>query len=203
MSHRSDSAAAVPRVLIAALLLSGAWSSDLIAQELPPEALPTAEGGEPINISPRGAFLRALAFPGWGHSAIGAHTRGGFYFLAETATAYTLIRTRMRLNEVNDRLAFRERFLRAQLEAEGVTEPTEIDARLEEDPALQELLSLQDSRGDQQEDMVALGIFLLLLSGADAYVSAHLSRFPEPLTVEAEPVGGGRIELGLRLTFHD
>lgn len=202
MSACRVSAPAASWALLAALLASLSYSVVAHAQERTQEAAPAPEAPTPVGISPRGAFLRALAFPGWGHSAIGAPTRGGFYFVAETATAYTLIRTRMRLKEVNDRVAFRERFLRAQLESEGITEFTDIDARLDDDPALQELLGLQDSRGDQQEDMVALGIFLLLLSGADAYVSAHLSRFPEPLEVTAEPVGGGRIDFGLRLLVH-
>ncbi len=174
---------------------------DRAAAQQPAEGGPPTEEAEPppVTISPRGAFLRALAVPGWGHTAIGAHTRGGFYFTLQAATAYTLIRSRMRLGEARERVAFREGFLRSQLAAEGVTDPTEVDGRLDGDPALRELRSLEDSRADQQEDMVALGIFLLFLSGADAYVSAHLSRFPDPIEVEARPAGGGRVDVGLRL----
>ncbi len=84
-----------------------------------------------------------------------------------------------------------------------MTDPSEVDARLDGDAPLAELRRLEDSRSAQQEDMVALGIFLIFLSGADAYVSAHLSRFPEPLELEAQPVADGRIEIGLRLRIHE
>jgi hypothetical protein len=164
-------------------------------------APPQTQLAPPIDISPRGAFLRALAIPGWGHAAIGSHVRGGFYFGVEAATAYTLVRSRRRLLEVRERVGLRETLLRDQLAAQGVENTEEIDAVLDADPALSELRRLEESRADQQEDMVALGIFLLFLSGADAYVSAHLSRFPEPLEVGAEPVGGGRVELSLRVTL--
>lgn len=171
------------------------------AQQAPIQAQTTPVAPPLSSVSPRGAFLRALALPGWGHAAIGAHARGGFYFGAEAATAFTLIRTRQKLNEARRRLSFREQIVRTQLATEGVTDFDEIETRLQDDPAVAELRSLRDSRGEQQEDMVALGIFILFLSGADAYVSAHLSRFPEPLEVEAEPVGNGRMSLALKLRF--
>ena len=173
---------------------------DVSAQERPADVFALQEATLPdINISPRGAFLRALVLPGWGHAAIGSYTRGGFYFAAEAATWYTLLLTRQRLSEVRERVAFREGIVRARLAAEGVTEPQEIKAGLDDDSALRDLRSLQDARDGQQEDMVALGIFLLLLSGADAYVSAHLARFPDPIEVEVESMGRGRVALGLRL----
>jgi len=172
----------------------------VVGQEPGRPAAPIPEQPRPaIDISPRGAFLRALAFPGWGHAAIGAHTRGAFYFGAETAVAYTLVRSRLRLKEAERRLDHRERFLRARADEEGLVDPAEIDGLLDADPAVAELRSLRDARADQQEDMVALGIFVLFLSGADAYVSAHLSRFPAPLEVEAEPSRNGGMELSLRV----
>ena len=109
------------------------------------------------------------------------------------------MRTRLRLREVEERVALRESIVRARLAAEGVTELEEIEAGLDDDSEREDLRSLQDARGEQQEDMVALGIFFLLLSGADAYVTAHLARFPDALTVEVEPVGRRRVALGLRL----
>lgn len=175
-------------------------SQPLEAQQPPAAEQPGPPQDEPpITISPRGAFLRALALPGWGHAAIGSYTRGGFYFAIQAATGYTLLRTRRRLGEARDRAAFRESFVRAELAAEGVTDPVTIEERLDQDATLTELRELQDGREQQQEDLVAFTIFVLFLSGADAYVSAHLSRFPEPLEVEAEPLGGGRYAVGLRL----
>ena len=198
---------AFPTLLLRALPVAALFAGSALivtphgsAQERPAEVFPPQEATRPpIDISPRGAFLRALALPGWGHAAIGSYTRGGFYFAVEAATWYTLLRTRLRLREVEERVALRESIVRARLAAEGVTELEEIEAGLDDDSEREDLRSLQDARGEQQEDMVALGIFFLLLSGADAYVTAHLARFPDALTVEVEPVGRRRVALGLRL----
>jgi hypothetical protein len=199
-SHRPRPSLA-PLVAISALLGGLAWGHQPLDAQQPPEVEEATSPQEepPVTISPRGALLRALALPGWGHAAIGSYTRGGFYFALQAATGYTFLRTRRRLGTVRDRVTFRESFLRAELAAEGVTDPATIEERLDEDAALSELRALQDGREQQQEDLIAFGIFVLFLSGADAYVSAHLSRFPEPLEVEAEPLGGGRYALGLRV----
>lgn len=155
-----------------------------------------------LDISPGGAFWRALVFPGWGHAAIDAHGRGGFYFAAQTATVYTALRTRMRVGEAQDRVRFREDLVLERLAAEGVTDPELIQQRMDEDPALSELRGLLDSRKEQQEDMVALGIFFLFVSAADAYVSAHLSRFPEPLEVSARAGPRGPVvDVGWRVAL--
>jgi len=166
-----------------------------------PAAPPTAADSvpPPLDVSPGGAFLRSVLVPGWGHAAIGSFSRGGFYFAMETGTWYTLIRTRGRLSEALERVAFRESVARANLADEGITDPAEIESRLEQDAGLQAAEDLVRSRERQQEDLVAFGIFLLLLSGADAYVSAHLARFPVPIDVEAGPTGDGRVEVALRL----
>ena len=198
-----------PRWSTLALFLALAWAAvpgggagALTAQE--PQPVPTTTRPplpEPLDISPGGAFLRAIAFPGWGHAAIGSHARGAFSFGAQAATTDTLLRTRIRVGEAQDRVRFRENVLLQRLAEEGVTDPDAIQQRLDEDGTLEELRSLLDARGEQQEDLVAFGIFLLLLSGADAYVSAHLARFPDPLELEARPgpQGSGTFDLGLRI----
>jgi len=153
----------------------------------------------PLGVSPRGAFLRALVIPGWGHAAIGSYTRGGFYFALETATAYTFIRTRARLSDARERAALRESVLRAHLAQEGVVDEAVIESRLEADELLQGLEDLVSSREGQQEDLIAWGIFLLFLTGADAYVSAHLSRFPAPIEIESAASADGRAEIAVRI----
>ncbi len=153
----------------------------------------------PISISPGGAFLRALIVPGWGHAAIGSYTRGGFYFGAQSAIVYTLLRTRIRIGEARERVQFHEAAIRSQLAANGVTDPDAIQQGLDEDAGLGEVRELLDSREAQREDMVAVGLFFMLIGGVDAYISAHLARFPEPLEVEARPVGDGRVEVTFRL----
>ena len=152
-------------------------------------------------ISPRGALLRALVVPGWGHAAIGSHTRAGFYFGLETLTAYTFLRTRIRLGDARARAAFRERFLTEGLVASGMTDPSEVEAAMEDDAVLSGYRDLVASRERQQEDLVAFGIFVLLLSGADAYVSTHLARFPAPIEVDVAATDDGRTEVALRLTL--
>jgi hypothetical protein len=186
-------------LLTATLLTVGS----AMAQEAPPTPQATADtiAQAPIRrgVSPRGAFLRAVAVPGWGHSAIGSYRRGAFYFVAEGITAWGLIKTRERIKEANQRVDFRETRLLADLAAQGVTDPTEIQTALDDDEALTDLLALQGARKSQREDWTALGIFLLLLSGADAYVSAHLQHFPAPLTLDTQSSGNGRMDVSLSI----
>ncbi len=169
------------------------------AQQSPAQLPAAAPSPPPLAISPRGALVRAMIVPGWGHAAIGSYTRGGFYFTLESLTAYTFLRTRSRLSDARERAAFRESFLRAGLTAQGVSDPAAIQSALDQDGVLQGLEDLASSRESQQEDLVAFGIFLLFLSGADAYVSAHLARFPAPIEVQARPGPGGGAELAVRI----
>ena len=149
------------------------------------------------GVSPGGAFLRAVLLPGWGHASIGSYNRGAVYFAAEAATAFGLVKTRLRLSEARERLLLQEAFRRESLIRQGVTDPDELTTALEEDEVLQDLRGLVDAREQQQEDWAAVGIFLLLLSGADAYVSAHLKDFPTPLELNAASMGDGRMELSI------
>ncbi|MDX1493357.1 MAG: DUF5683 domain-containing protein [Longimicrobiales bacterium] len=189
-------------VAAVALVLLTLSAPGALAQDAPGAMRIAPEPPQPLDISPGGAVWRALVFPGWGHAAIDAHGRGGFYFAAQSATLYTLFRTRIRVREAQDRVRFREAVIAQRLADEGVTDPDEIDARFDEDPALSELRGLLDSRKEQQEDMVALGIFFLFISAADAYVSAHLARFPEPLDVAVRPgPTGPTVDVGLKVAL--
>jgi hypothetical protein len=89
----------------------------------------------------------------------------------------------------------------AELSDEGVTDPTLILSRLDADAVLGGLEDLVSSREGQQEDLIAWGIFLVFLTGADAYVSAHLSRFPAPIEMDASRSADGRAEVTLRIPF--
>ena len=151
------------------------------------------------SVSPGGAFLRAVLVPGWGHVSIGANARAGAYFAIESAVAYGIIRTRRRISEAASRANFRELLLREDLTTKGITDPNQIENALESDATLADLKSLGESRSDQQEDLVAFGLFLLFLSGADAFVSAHLKDFPDPIEIEGGPTNDGRLEIGLKL----
>jgi hypothetical protein len=187
--------------VLALLAVLATSPSAVVAQPTVSTPLERPEISPVLPISPGGAFWRALVLPGWGHAAIGSYTRGGVYFGAQAATLYAFASTRARLTEANRSLSFREDVLRRELTKEGVTDPDEIESRLEGDGVYSELQLLVESREAQQEDLVAFSIFLVLLSSADAYVSAHLARFPDPLDVEAALSPSGGIDVGLRLTL--
>lgn len=151
------------------------------------------ESADSTGVTPLGAFLRAIAIPGWGHAAVGSHGRGGFYVTTQAVNVFMLIKTRSRLNDARDLRALRERYLRAELASGGVTDETLILAALEDNDDWAGADRLVGARQQQFEDWLALGIFTVLLSGADALVSAHLQDFPE---VSATPVGDeGRMEV--------
>ena len=149
------------------------------------------------RVSPRGAFLRAALVPGWGHAAIGVHGRGGFYLGVQAVASWMVVRSLGRIDAAEDLEALRSATVRARLADEGVTDPFEVEQALEDDEAVADARSLVAARRRQFEDWLALGIFTVLLSGADAFVSAHLQPFPD-LTVM--PVGDGTgVEVGLRV----
>ena len=148
--------------------------------------------------SPGGAFLRSLLVPGWGQATIGSYTRAGFYVLAESATGWMLARTVSRLDAAQALRDLREEEVTAALAADGVTDPEEVARARDADPLVDDARDLVDARRQQFEDWLAFGIFVVFLSGADAFVSAHLKDFPEPVQIELRPTDGGA-ELGVRL----
>jgi hypothetical protein len=110
-----------------------------------------------------------------------------------------LFKTQSRLSRARDRLELLEAAERARLEAEGITDPVAVEAALAENPEVEDLRALEEVRNDQREDWIALGLFLVLLSGVDAYVSAHLSQFPTPVEIGAADGGGVEVRLSLPL----
>ena len=154
----------------------GAATGDAPAQEARPSELD-------VPPSPGGAFLRAVLLPGWGHASIGSYTRGAFYFAAEATTGILLARTLRRLARARDALAVEEQWRTEALLSSG-TPADSIPALLDEDETLDGARGLVESRSKQIEDWVAVGIFLVFLSGADAFVSAHLQDFPAPLSAD-------------------
>ena len=186
---------------LGAAIVSSAVLAASPARAQEPAAAAVAQAPPPLRISPRGAMVRAMVVPGWGHAAIGSYTRGGFYVALESLTAYSLLRTRNRLTDVRERAAAREAFVRAALAVEGVTDPALIDQRLDADAPLVGLRNLASSRENQQEDLIAFGIFVLFLTGADAYVSAHLARFPAPIAIDAGGSPSSGMEVAVRVSF--
>ena len=129
--------------------------------------------------------------------ATGSVTRGAFYFGWESLTAWMIYKSHRRLGAARRQLGLWEDRVTARLMREGVA-PEEVGAQLERDPEIARFRGLVDARVEQREDWAALGIFILLVSGVDAFVSTHLADFPEPLTVEGDPLNG-RVEVAVRV----
>ena len=167
------------------------------AEESPQEGEPVTSEG----VSPRGAFIRSGLIPGWGHARVGAFTRGAFYFTAEATSALMIFKTQTRLTSTRQQLKLREAVVTARLEADGVTDPGAIESALAQDPVVEDLRALEETREGQREDWIALGLFLMLIGGVDGYVSAHLADFPVAVEIEPTPAGGMEIGLSLPINF--
>jgi hypothetical protein len=191
-----------PFLLVTALsIVPGEPSSGQVPDTIPPR--PSAEIPQdqppdsvlaPVGITPRGAFLRSILVPGWGHAEVGSYVRGGFYFAAQSATVFMIVKTHSRLARAGDRLELMELVVRRRLEASGTTDPGALETAVGQDPLVEDLRALESSRSEQRQDWMALGIFLVFLGGADAFVSAHLADFPA--AVEIVPTPGGGLEIG-------
>jgi hypothetical protein len=94
-------------------------------------------------------------------------------------------------------LQLREEEAEARIRASGVTQADSVALLVQQDPDVQNAESLIRAREQQFEDWLALGIFLVLLGGADAYVSAHLYDFPTPVDLRTRPLPDGGVEVGV------
>lgn len=181
------------RMTLPLMVLALSWGTPVSAQEVTGEGAVQDSVDLPDSLttrpSPAGAFLRGSIIPGWGHAASGSLTRGAFYFGVEAAAGWMVFKTWRRLGVARNQVAVWEERVTAQLMSEGITDQEEIDARLEQHDEITRLRGLVDARSEQREDWAAVAVFFLLMSGVDAFVSAHLQDFPEPLTVEGDPSG--------------
>ena len=179
------------------LLWAFAFASPLAAQQAPtPQPAPAAtvqqiETASALRISPKQAFIRAILIPGWGHASIGAPQRGAFYFVMESSSLYMIGRNLSRLGAAKRDRDARTENVRAGLAAKGITDPSEIASAQDADELVQSAESLVEARGQQVEDWIAFGVFLAFLSGADAFVTAHLKEFPQPLGLNIAPAPSG------------
>lgn len=170
----------------------------VLGQETERDSVPMAVGR---SVTPRGAFLRSMLLPGWGHAEAGSYVRGGFYFSVQAATGFMLFKTQTRLTRARDRLDLMEAVVRRRLEASGITDTREIEDALGEDPRVEDLRALETSRSEQRQDWIAMGIFLMFLGGADAFVSAHLADFPAAVEIGPTPSGGLQVGVSAPVGF--
>ncbi|MDT8369400.1 MAG: hypothetical protein RQ745_09355 [Longimicrobiales bacterium] len=190
-------------ILLTALAALALAEQSLLAQvETDPDSVPAARRGlpPPPPVSPGGAFLRSLALPAWGHASIDSG-RGVFYTFVEAGSIWMLFRVGSRLDSARDELRVREASARSQAEAAGLTDEREILEAIENDPDVQDRRRRVRARKGQREDWIAIAITSVLLSGVDAFVSAHLKDFPDPIdtTFQRSPRGGWEVGSRLRL----
>lgn len=166
----------------ALLALSLALAAVASAQQpAAPPAPPAAAEADSATVSARGALIRSLVLPGWGQSYVGAPGRGAIYFALEAGSLWMTYKTVQSLRTARE--------LESWLRETG---------QLAED----DRLAIAESREAQREDWIALSVFWLLASGADAYVSAQLADFADRVGVRPTPSGGlelkARVPVGVR-----
>jgi hypothetical protein len=191
---------------LAVALMGAAHASELQGQQpvagAPPDPFQAVETQEsPGRPSAGGAFVRSLVVPGWGQMAAGSSERGTFYFTIESLGLWMILKTSKTLGSARDILAMRRLEAEERLIAEGSVDLGDLLAAIDADPAVASAFDLEQLRAQQREDWIAFGVFFLLLGGADAFVSAHLADFPEPLEVAIRPLPNMGVEFGFRLAF--
>jgi len=164
----------------------------------------TVDSSAVSRVSPGGAFFRSMLVPGWGQASVGAYNRAGFYFAVEGISAWMFLKSARTLGTARDNLELLEARLTAELIADGVTEPEDIEDALVELESVDDARGLLESRSQQREDWLAFGIFMLFLGGADAFVAGHLADFPEAIEAgfRVLPQGGVEAGLSIRLPHH-
>ncbi len=160
------------------------------------------ETAAPEVVTPRGAFIRSLVVPGWGHVASRSYARAGFYVSALSGSLWMLQQAVVRRDEAASFVQVERELAMLRLMAAGVDPGDELDAALENDDLVQARDAmveardaLVEARDGQVEDWTALSIFLVLIGATDALVAAHLADFPEPLALRVLPRGAGEVEL--------
>ena len=169
------------------------------------EGLPPMGGGPDEDqivrgpVSPGGAFARSLVFPGWGHFASDSPTRGSFYVTAQSATLWMVFKSVMKRRSAERFREAERAAVQSELRLQGVQNPDSLRFLSDNDARVQSWDDLRETRSQQVEDWVSLGVFLTLLGAADAFVAAHLADFPEPLSIEVLPGSAPRgVEFRLR-----
>lgn len=176
-----------PCVALAVACL-GAGAGRAGAQEPPPipTELPSLEG----RPSPTGAMVRSFVLPGWGQSSYDRYLRGGVYFAGHAGNAFMIFKTLTRLDEARDIAGRRADAAEARFIAEGHPADS-IAALVDAEPTVVSARGLVSARESQREDWLALGLFWVLISGVDAFVTAQLADFPASIgaTTDGRSVG--------------
>lgn len=130
-------------------------------------------------ITPKSAFLRSLALPGWGQSGLRRSTAATVFAAAEIGAVYMVAKSRADLRQAR---------LLSGRDSVTVGDPSrgEPVTRI---PAVPQ--GLINARRLHLEDWFAVLIFNHLLAGADAYVAANLWDLPARVSITHTPAGPG------------
>ena len=143
----------------------------------PPPAMPTELPSLEGRPSARGAMIRSFILPGWGQASYDRYTRGGVYFMGHLGNGFMIFKTLTSLDEAQDREDRWVQVTRDSLVTAGAPADS-IDALIDADADVLHVRRLVSAREEQREDWIALGVFWMLISGVDAYVTAQLADFP-------------------------
>jgi hypothetical protein len=155
---------------------------------------------------PLGAFLRAMAVPGWGHASIGEYRRGAVYFALQASSWAMLGKTIHKLNDVKDRESRLVTLGRDSLDAliaadtaiaRELEDPIAYEAALLEYPGIADARALVVSRKRHRQDWIVYTVVFTFAAAIDAYVTAHLADFPADVTAVRATEGG--VAVGLRV----
>ena len=168
------------RGLALALLLLAAPSAASAQEERPDSMPPIPTELESLEGRPsaRGAMLRSFVLPGWGQASYDRWVRAGVYFSGHVGNGYMIYKTLTRLDEAQDREDKWVDFVGDSIEAAGEVPADSIAFYVDADARVRHARNLVASREEQREDWIALGVFWVLISGVDAYVTAQLADFP-------------------------
>jgi hypothetical protein len=131
-------------------------------------------------ITPKAAFLRSLALPGWGQTGLRRSTAALLFSVVEVGSLYMVGKSRADLR--------RARAL-SSLDSLVTGDPSRTGAATTRAAAIDQ--GLINARRLQVEDWLAILFFNHLLSGADAYVAANLWDLPARVSIQHTPGGTG------------
>jgi hypothetical protein len=195
-------------VIVCALLLAAAGAAHAQDPVVRPDTIEAAADTIPSGLPvPRGAFIRAMLVPGWGHLYIHAPRRGAVYVALQGASWFMLVKTIRKLNDVKDVVASIEKLghdsidvLLAQdtMMARLFSERPELyEQKLAEiHPELSGKRDLVGARKRHRQDWIVYTVFFTFAAAADAYVTAHLADFPGEITTSRS--ADGRFAIGLQ-----
>lgn len=194
------------RGLVIGLFAVGALGAAAPAagQKFPAEALDSIAADTLRGPSPGGAFFRSMAVPGWGQASVGSYTRGAVWFAIQSASWYMLLKTIGELSEIRGiesrRVAAVTDSLNQMIATDSAAaaqlfDPIAFDNAIAADPGVAAARDLIDARREHRQDWIVYTLFFTLMSGVDAYVTAHLNGFPDVLLIEPRSDGG--LDLGV------